>query len=199
MTRWRPDPRGRLERAALDLFVERGFTATTVPQVAERAGLTTRTFFRHFADKREVLFDGDVIPQMARRLLATAPADLDPLVLLRNGLRQVGVERFDDHREAVRRRRDVILSEPSLQERDALKRDDLVRAIRPGLEVRGVAPLTATLLAHTTVVVLHVALEEWLASPEEPVFGDVADACFQRLSSALLPSTAAEGSAPPPR
>jgi len=181
VARWTPDARGRLQRAALELFVEQGFAATTVPQITDRAGLTTRTFFRHFADKREVFFDGDAIPQLARRMLEQAPADLDPLTLLRQGLRQVGTERFDGRREEMRRSRDIILAEPALRERDAQKRDDLVRVLRPSLMARGIDPLRAALLAETTVVVLHVALELWLAEPEERAFGDVTDACFQKL------------------
>src|ERR1700710_310590 len=74
MGRWSPDARGRLERAAVELFVEQGFAATTVPQITARAGLTTRTFFRYFADKREVFFAGDEIPDLARRYLTAAPA-----------------------------------------------------------------------------------------------------------------------------
>jgi len=179
--RWSPDARGRLKQAALELFVEQGFAATTVPQITERAGLTTRTFFRHFADKREVFFEGDEIPEMARQMLEQAPPDLDPLTLMRHGLRQVGVERFDGHREQVRRRRDVVLAEPALRERDTQKRDDLVRVIRPALVARGVDSLGAALLAETTVAVLHVALESWLADPVDRAFGDVSDECFQRL------------------
>ena len=58
MGRWEPNARGRLEQAAMELYLERGFDQTTVAEIAERAGLTERTFFRHFADKREVLFAG---------------------------------------------------------------------------------------------------------------------------------------------
>ena len=186
--RWTPDARGRLERAALELFVEQGFAATTVPQITERAGLTTRTFFRHFADKREVFFAGDEIPEMARRMLEQAPPETDPVTLLRHGLRQVGRERFDGHRAEVRRRRDVILAEPALRERDMQKRDDLVRILRPALLARGVDPLGAALLAETTVAVLHVALESWLAEPVDRAFGDVSDECFRRLFPASTPA-----------
>ena len=186
--RWTPDARGRLERAALELFVEQGFAVTTVPQITERAGLTTRTFFRHFADKREVFFAGDEIPEMARRMLEQAPPELDPVTLLRHGLRQVGRERFDGHRAEVRRRRDVILAEPALRERDMQKRDDLVRILRPALLARGVDPLGAALLAETTVAVLHVALESWLAEPVDRAFGDVSDECFRRLFPASTPA-----------
>ena len=190
MARWSPDARGRLERAALELFVEQGFAATTVPQITARAGLTTRTFFRHFADKREVFFAGDEIPDVARRLLTEAPADLDPVTLLEQGLRQVATERFDGRRDEIRQRRAVILAEPALRERDAQKRDDLVRIIRPALVGRGVDPVGAALLAELTVVVLHVALDTWLDASADQPMADVVTACFTRLRKVLSLSPA---------
>lgn len=73
MSRWEPDARGRLERAALELYAERGFELTTVAEIAERAGLTERTFFRHYADKREVLFGGQhVLQELFVGAVATA-------------------------------------------------------------------------------------------------------------------------------
>lgn len=185
MARWTPDARGRLERAAFELFAEQGFAATTVPEITARAGLTTRTFFRHFADKREVFFAGDEIPALARDLLASAPPGLGPVALLEQGLRQVARDRFDGHRADVRRRRDLIDAEPSLRERDAQKRDDLVAVIRPGLTARGVDPVEAALLAEVTVTVLHVALETWLDQPGEGSLADVVSACFDRLGRVL--------------
>lgn len=187
MVRWNPDARGRLERAATELFAEQGFAATTVPEITARAGLTTRTFFRHFADKREVFFAGDEIPDLARNLLATAPPAIDPVTLLEQGLRQVAADRFDGRWDEVRRRRDVVLAEPALRERDAQKRDDLVAVIRLGLEARGVDPVEAALLAELTVVVLHVALDSWLAQPTERSMGEVVSTCFTRLRSVLSP------------
>lgn len=89
MSRWQPGARERLERAALELFVEQGFAATTVPGITARAGLTTRTFFRHYADKREVLFAGDDAPALAARLIAEAPAAMDPMTLITEGLRAI--------------------------------------------------------------------------------------------------------------
>ena len=59
VARWKPNARSRLEKAALELYSERGFQQVTVAEIAQRAGLTERTFFRHFADKREVLFPAD--------------------------------------------------------------------------------------------------------------------------------------------
>ncbi|WP_420116296.1 helix-turn-helix domain-containing protein, partial [Micromonospora sp.] len=89
MARWRPDARERLRQAALELFAEQGFAATTVPAITARAGLTTRTFFRHFADKREVLFaDEAEISAFATELMATAPTD-EPLTFIVAGLRTV--------------------------------------------------------------------------------------------------------------
>ena len=186
MGRWDPDARGRLERAAFELFAEQGFAATTVPEITARAGLTTRTFFRHFADKREVFFAGDEIPELARRLLGGAPPGLDPVTLLEQGLRQVAAERFDGRRPEVRLRRDLVVADPSLRERDAQKRDDLVAVIRPGLVARGVDPLEAALLAELTVVVLHVALDAWLEQEADELLGDVVSRCFAQLRHVLV-------------
>ncbi|MGI3780452.1 MAG: TetR family transcriptional regulator [Janthinobacterium lividum] len=185
MVRWSPDARGRLERAAFELFAEQGFAATTVPEITARAGLTTRTFFRYFADKREVFFAGDEIPELARHLIAGAPAGLDPVALLEQGLRQVAADRFDGRRSEVRLRRDLVLADASLRERDAQKRADLVAVIRPGLEARGVDPLEAALLAELTVVVLHVALDAWLDQPGEEPMSEVVAGCFARLRIVL--------------
>lgn len=185
MVRWSPDARGRLERAAFELFAEQGFAATTVPEITARAGLTTRTFFRHFADKREVIFAGDEIPGLARHVLASAPPGIGPVTLLEQGLRQVAADRFEGRRDEVRLRRALVLSDPSLRERDAQKRDDLVAVIRPGLEARGVDPLEAALLAQLTVTVLHVALEAWLDDEGAGPMAEVVSACFARLRSVL--------------
>src|SRR5581483_9287188 len=91
MGRWEPDARGRLERAALDLYVQRGFDATTVAEIAERAGLTERTFFRHFADKREVLFAGsaDLVALLDERV-ASAPKTKSPIAAVGAALEAAG-------------------------------------------------------------------------------------------------------------
>ena len=162
MGRWRPDARERLRQAALELFAEQGFAATTVPEITARAGLTTRTFFRHFADKREVIFGGDEIPAMATRLIADAPLGLEPAAVIVEGLKTVAETRFEGRRAEVRLNRELIRSDPGLGERDLRKRADLAAAIRTGFIDRGVAPATAALLAETTVTVIYVALDEWL-------------------------------------
>ena len=162
MSRWQPDARQRLERAALELFAQQGFAATTVPEITARAGLTTRTFFRHFADKREVLFGGAEIPGLATRLIADAPASVDPVTLVFGGLQTVAETRFEGRRTELRERRAIIRSDEGLRERDLRKRADLSEAIRAGFACRGVAPATAALLGEITVTVLSVALEQWL-------------------------------------
>src|ERR1700753_1878656 len=111
MGRWRPDARERLEQAAIELFVEQGFAATTVPEITARAGLTTRTFFRHFADKREVLFAGDEIPALATRLIAEAPAGLAPRAVILAGLRTVAAARFEGRRPELRVRFGIVASD----------------------------------------------------------------------------------------
>jgi AcrR family transcriptional regulator len=167
VTRWRPDARQRLERAAIELFAAQGFAATTVPQITARAGLTTRTFFRHFADKREVLFGGGEIPEFAAQIIADTPASMDPLALIVNGLRTVAESRFDGQREEFRQRRAIIMSDEGLMERDRGKRAALAEVIRDGLVGRGINARTATLLAESSVTVLHVALNEWLDSDDD--------------------------------
>jgi len=176
VSRWQSDARGRLERAAVELFVEQGFAATTVPQITARAGLTTRTFFRHFADKREVLFDGDEIPAYATRLMREAPPALDPMTLIVQGLRTVAESRFEGRADELRVRRDIIRSDAGLRERDLRKRAALADAIRQGFLDRGVDARTGTLAAEISVSVLYTALEQWLdQNDDRPLFNIVLD------------------------
>src|ERR1700742_5176667 len=87
MGRWAPGAKGRLEEAAMELFDERGFEDTTVADIAERAGLTKRTFFRYFGDKREVLFSGSAQLQAKFvEAIAAAPAEAAPLDAVAAGL-----------------------------------------------------------------------------------------------------------------
>src|SRR4051812_39788192 len=122
MARWRPDARERLRQAAIELFAEQGFAATTVPEITARAGLTTRTFFRHFADKREVLFADEAAPASAAQLMAEAPAAAEPLATILQGLRTVAETQFEGRRDALRQRRAIVASDAGLRERDLHKR-----------------------------------------------------------------------------
>jgi AcrR family transcriptional regulator len=185
MGRWRPDARERLRQAAAELFAEQGFAATTVPEITARAGLTTRTFFRHFADKREVIFGGEEIPALAARLIADAPASLDPAAVIIAGLRTVAETRFEGRREEVRLNRTIIRSDPGLGERDLRKRADLAAAIRDGFVGRGVAPSTAALLAESTVTVMFVALDEWLDQDGDRPLFEIMLGTLEELKGAL--------------
>ncbi len=176
LMRWAADARGRLERAAFELFAEQGYSATTVPQITARAGLTTRTFFRYFADKREVIFGGDEIPAAAARLIRAAPPELGPMDVIRVALDEVAKTRFHGLREETATWRRMINADDSLRDRDARKRADLVLAARDAFIERGESELSATMLAEAGALVFHVALAVWLAEPEtRPMADTVAD------------------------
>ncbi|NQX03504.1 TetR/AcrR family transcriptional regulator [Rathayibacter sp. VKM Ac-2856] len=163
MSRWAPDAALRLERAAMELFAEHGYSATTVPAIAQRAGLTTRTFFRHFADKRDVLFLRErEFPEVVARLLGGAPAGLAPLELLMHGLETVAAGDLEGWRDDIAARRAVVRSEPALRERELLKSAILADAMRDALVAAEVPPADAALAAHTASALFDSALEEWL-------------------------------------
>ena len=134
MVRWQPDSRGRLEQAALALYGERGFENTTVAEIAERAGLTERTFFRHFADKREVLFGGaGGLQGLMVSAVAEAPADAAPIDAVMAALVAAG-DLLQQRRDFARQRQEVIVANAELRERELIKMATL--AVGPG---RGVA------------------------------------------------------------
>src|SRR6516165_675944 len=114
MVRWEPDSRGRLAQAAMALYGERGFENTTVAEIAERAGLTERTFFRHFADKREVLFaGGDALQELIVSVVTAAPDSLAPIEAAAAGLEAAGTQFFvEERREFSRQRQAVIAASP---------------------------------------------------------------------------------------
>lgn len=183
--RWSPDARGRLERAAFELFAEQGYQATTVPQITARAGLTTRTFFRYFTDKREVIFAGDEIPDLARAAIETAPQGVAPLDIVVHGLRTVADERFEGRHGEVGSVRRLVLSESSLRERDARKRADLTDAVREAFVNRGLDPSEAAVIAETTVMLFHLTLEVWLTGPAGRRMADVVDEQLSALRGVL--------------
>ncbi len=195
MVRWQPDARGRLARAAIALFLEQGFAATTVPQIAARAGLTTRTFFRHFADKREVLFAGDEeLPALVARLATDAPAALGPLPAIAHGLEAIAATWFDGQFAYLRLRRAVIQADEGLRERELRKFSILADAIGRGFRARGVDELTAILAAQLAVTVFSVTIDRWLDQDgERPLSALVHD------TLRALRAVAAAPAAPPHR
>jgi len=163
MSRWEPNARDRLERAAIELFIEQGFAETTVPQITARAGLTTRTFFRHFADKREVLFARDAeLPALVARLAADAPASLSPMMLIAYALETVAATRLEGQRAYLRTRRAIIQADEGLRERELRKLSALSDAINQGFRDRGVDELAALLAAQLAVTVFSVTISRWL-------------------------------------
>ncbi|MEV4709286.1 helix-turn-helix domain-containing protein [Actinoplanes sp. NPDC049316] len=186
MSRWRPDARERLQAAALDLFAEQGFAATTVPAIAARAGLTTRTFFRHFADKREVLFADDAeVPAMVAKLMAEAPATAEPMQLIVEGLRTVAATRFEGRKAALRHRRDLVRSDEGLRERDLRKRAAMAEAVREGFLARGLDATRAALLAETCVTLVSVSIAEWLDSVDDRRLDEILRDVLEKLRAEL--------------
>ena len=170
MARWEPDARGRLERAALDLYTERGYDQTTVAEIAERAGLTERTFFRHFADKREVLFAGSATLQAVLvEAVTNAPTTNPPLDTVLTALKAAGAL-LQQRRPHSQQRQAVITANPELQERELIKLATLATATAQALRHRGTDPQTATLTAETGITLFKVAFVNWLAdtTPHPP-------------------------------
>jgi AcrR family transcriptional regulator len=167
MSRWQPNARGRLEQAALELYTERGFDQTTVAEIAERAGLTERTFFRHFADKREVLFWGQgALTELVTKHIADADGSASPIDAVGTGLKATG-ELFKDRREHARRRQAVIDANAGLQERELIKLASLAVAMAEALGHRGVGESVAKLTAETGVAVFKVAFERWISTTKD--------------------------------
>jgi AcrR family transcriptional regulator len=162
MTRWQPDSRGRLEEAALTLFGERGYDNTTVAEIAERAGVTERTFFRHYADKREVLFAGAVLLKDALvNGVANAPLSASPIDVVVMAFEGTG-EFFDGRRESARRRQAIVESSLELQERELIKMSTLALAMADALRQRGVSDPAASLAADTGITIFRAAFASWV-------------------------------------
>src|SRR5579884_1487591 len=167
MGRWEPNARGRLEQAALDLYQERGFEQTTVTEIAERVGLTERTFFRYFADKREVLFGGqDMLLNIYVSTIEAAPASATPLDAVAAAL-EAAIPVFRGRHELVRQRQAVIAANPELQEREMLKRAVLTSAIAGALRSRGVPALEASIAAEVGAITFKIAFDRWVSEPDE--------------------------------
>ena len=166
MSRWEPNARGRLEQAALELYIERGYEQTTVAEIAKRAGLTERTFFRYFADKREVLFYG--ARQLQELLVGSvldAPADTAPIDAIAAAFDAAGAS-FQEREEGVRRRQAVVTAHAELQERELIKLAALSAALADALRRRGVAEPAASLAAEAGIAVFRISFARWVDGPE---------------------------------
>lgn len=191
MVRWEPGAKERLQLAAIELFLARGYEQTTVQDIAAAAGLTERTFFRHFADKREVLFVGsDVYAATFLRGLEEAPADAPPFELVTAAITAAARDFFPGERRPWSRQRQAVLdANPALQERELLKRSALGDALTAAIRARGVPEADARLAAETGVTAFHISFRQWIAEDEERSLLDIEQDVLTRMA-ALMPGGA---------
>jgi AcrR family transcriptional regulator len=161
--RWEADARGRLEQAALALYAERGFEQTTVAEIARRAGLTERTFFRHFADKREVLFGrSGELRELLATAVAQAPASAAPMDAVVAALTAAGAVFNEQRRAYSRQRQAIIAANADLRERELIKLASMATVIADTLRGHGVPDPTAGLTAEAGIAIFKVAFERWV-------------------------------------
>jgi AcrR family transcriptional regulator len=162
--RWEPDAKGRLAKAAMELYVEQGYDSTTVSEIAKRAGLTERTFFRHFSDKREVLFGGaPELEQLLVEAVASAPDSMGPLEAVATAL-EATAALFQERREGVILRQKVINSNPELRERELIKLAALSAALATALRRRGIGDPAADLSAEAGIAIFRISFDRWVAA-----------------------------------
>jgi AcrR family transcriptional regulator len=171
VSRWAPDARERLESAALDLFVENGYEETTVAQIADRAGLNRATFFRHFADKREVLFGGeDLLAELFAEGIRTASPDATLTGCLKAAFASSGVAMTPQQRAKAAQRVLVLAANTEVQERGLLKHARITKSISTALRERGADELTARLGAQVAMLAFSIAVERWIGSNNDEPF-----------------------------
>jgi AcrR family transcriptional regulator len=194
MARWKPDSRGRLVEAAMALYGERGFENTTVGEIAARAGLTERTFFRHFADKREVLFAGSAeFQELLVSTVADAPESTAPIDAVAAGLDAIG-SLLQQRHELSRKRASIIAANAELRERELIKLASLSAALADTLRERGLADSTARLTAEVAISVFRIAFERWVDEGNEralpQLIGDSLDQLKVVIATDGVPRTA---------
>jgi AcrR family transcriptional regulator len=170
MARWTPHADERLIKAAITLFDQQGYEATTVADIASSAGLTKRTFFRYFSDKREVLFSGaQELELLWVGTLTEAPEDAGPVGTVMAGLDAVA-EMFTERHAFAQIRARIIAANPELQERELIKLERLASSGAKALEERGTNPSAAALAAQTGVRIFHLSFARWIAQDDPPAF-----------------------------
>jgi len=168
MGRWEPDARGRLAKSAMALYAEQGFDETTVAQIAARAGLTERTFFRHFADKREVLFYGmEMLRDRLVRAVADAPAAATAMDAVSAAFEAAGAI-LQENPERVRLRDAIVSANAELRERELIKLAALASAVAGALRDRGIPEPAASLAAETGVAVFKTVFARWVSESGQP-------------------------------
>lgn len=184
VVRWQPNARGRLEEAALELFDERGFDQATAAEIAARAGLAERTFFRYFADKREVLFGGaGELQAFFVRQVTEAPAAQAPIEVMAAAVEAAAVVFSPARREFARMRQSVISANAELQERELIKMATLAGALADVLRGRGVTDPAAGLAAEAGVAVYKLAFQRWVDPTCHDDFGHLVRESFAELKA----------------
>ncbi|MEA5360921.1 TetR family transcriptional regulator [Amycolatopsis sp., V23-08] len=190
MGRWEPNARERLQHAAMTLFLERDYAEVTVAEIAERAGVTKRTFFNHFTDKREVLFAGaQAFEDGVVRHLAETDDELEAIEAAVTALTRAGADLLSNYVEYARLRRTVIAASPELHERDLIKMSALATAITEGLAARREPGRTAAFAAQTAVIVFTAAYDDW-AEDTTADFGALMRRSLESLRKAVHPLSA---------
>jgi AcrR family transcriptional regulator len=185
MARWQPNPEERIVSAALELFAKQGYENTTVVEIAERAGLTKSTFFRHVPDKREVLFIGqDFLNSAFTDGIAAAPGGATPLEAVAAALAAAAQAFPAERREFALEREAIIAANPELREREALKVASLVAAMTEALTARGVEEPDASLAAAIGLLALGRAYSHWVHRTNQQAFTDLAREALDELATA---------------
>ena len=187
MGRWEPNAEGRLAKAAIELFTERGYEQTTVAEIAERAGLTERTFFRHYADKREVLFAGSI--QFRDTFVAGiehADPSSTPLQVVADAAKRAAAM-LDQRRgrEFAQARQRMIVANPELRERELIKLADVTAAMAQALRARGVDEPDASMTAELGMAAFRVAFERWLPAGQGRTFAELIDEALSSVASVV--------------
>ena len=186
MARWEPDAAGRLAEAAMQLYRERGFDRTTVADIAARAGLTERTFFRYFADKREVLFSGaGTLQEFLVDQVASAPASLPPIDVVAGALAETG-QLFEQRRDFARHRHALIVAHAELHERELIKLAALATAIGEALRRRGVPAPAASLAAEAGMTIFKRAFGAWVEDGKKRDLGHHVRAAHAELEGVVV-------------
>ncbi|HEX3487780.1 MAG TPA: helix-turn-helix domain-containing protein [Streptosporangiaceae bacterium] len=192
MGRWAPDASGRLAQAAMALYAEQGFEKTTAAEIAARAGLTERTFFRHFADKREVLFYGtDSLQDMLTGAIAGAPPDATAMDAVGAALQAAGAV-IEETPDLARLRNEIVSANAELRERELTKMAELAAAMAGALRERGVLDPAASLAGETGIAVFRVAFTRWISETGQPGLPAILRESMEQLKDVLAPAMRAE-------
>ena len=184
MSRWAPDARERLEVAALELFARQGYEATTVTEIADRAGLNRATFFRHFADKREVLFGGEgVLADLFAGGILSAAVDATITECLQAAFAAADSVMTSQQRAKAVQRVLIVAANEEVQERGLLKHARMANSISSALSMRGVDGLTARLAAELAMLAFSVGVERWMDASSTESFAVHATAALSDLEA----------------